>query len=254
MKIPQSSVSHPYTHTMVLAAVMQCCGGQALAAACRAGERGRRTACACVAAAGGGRKRAPRFSSGAGPPAEQPPPAAAGAARPPAAAAAAAAGLSPLSDRRLLAEKLTHTAKNIVWGDLRHERPQEASKERIHELQERLGYRFSNLYLLRLALIHSSAAPTTHNSIMAWIGDAAMYLVVAEEVAAALGYAPIGQLRCGSGGCCRVHDCGRPPTHFSPERSCLSAPGATPPAISAAPLSCAAAAAAAVPAARCARR
>ncbi len=95
----------------------------------------------------------------------------------------------------MLVEKLTQTAKNIVWGDLQHELPKEASKQRIVELQERLGYRFNNLYLLRLALIHSSAAPTTHNGIMAWIGDAALYMVVAEEVAASLGCAPIGQLR-----------------------------------------------------------
>ncbi len=55
--------------------------------------------------------------------------------------------------------------------------------------------RCRNRYLLRLALIHSSAAPTTHNAIMAWLGDAALYVVVAEQVAASLGNMAIGKLR-----------------------------------------------------------
>jgi hypothetical protein len=111
-----------------------------------------------------------------------------------------------LKDRRVLVEKLVQTAKDIKWGDLPAERPQEATKQQIDELQHRLGYRFKNLYLLRLALVHSSAAPTTHNGIMAWIGDAAMYVILSEEVAGALGYMPIGVLRCvcktAAGWCC----------------------------------------------------
>jgi hypothetical protein len=155
------------------------------------------------AAAGGRRRRGAHSSSGdsSGGDRPSPPPAAGGSgsgsgSREPATAAAAASvslGLNLLSDRRLLADKLTATAKNIVWVD--PERPTEATREEIAALQARLGYRFKNLYLLRLALIHSSAAPTTQNSIMAWIGDAALYLIVAEEVSAALGYVPIGKLR-----------------------------------------------------------
>lgn len=61
-------------------------------------------------------------------------------------------------------------------------------------LEARLGYKFKNRYLLRLALIHSSAAPTTHNAILAWLGDAALYVVVAEQVAASLGNMAIGKL------------------------------------------------------------
>lgn len=49
----------------------------------------------------------------------------------------------------MLAEKLTETARNIVWLDPEKDRPQEASKEQIAALQERLGYRWRNLYLLR---------------------------------------------------------------------------------------------------------
>lgn len=151
-----------------------------------------------ICAAGSTRRRAPVSTS------SQPPAAAAassggGPAPVPAAAEiAAAASLRPLSDRHLLSEKLTQAAKSIAWIDLPADRPREATKAQIEELQSALGYRFKNLYLLRLALIHSSAAPTTHNGIMAWIGDAALYLVVAEEVSAALGNAAIGKLRCGS--------------------------------------------------------
>lgn len=47
----------------------------------------------------------------------------------------------------------------------------------------------------RLALIHSSAASKTNNSVLAWVGDAALYLIAAEEVAGALGYVPVGTLR-----------------------------------------------------------
>lgn len=95
-----------------------------------------------------------------------------------------------------MAEKLTQTAKNIAWTDHESSRPAEATKEQVAALQARLGYRFSNLWLLRLALVHSSAAPSTHNGILAWVGDAALYLVLSEEVGAKLGYVPIGQLRC----------------------------------------------------------
>lgn len=115
----------------------------------------------------------------------------------------------PLTDRRMLAEKLTQTAKNIVWNDLPADQPTEASREQVQALQAALGYRFNNLWLLRLALIHSSAASTTHNGIMAWIGDAALYLVVAEEVAAKLGYVPIGKLRCDQ--CRLLFQCGGKP-------------------------------------------
>jgi hypothetical protein len=60
-----------------------------------------------------------------------------------------------LQDRRLLAQKLTETARNVVWFDLPGERPAEATKAQVEALQARLGYRFKNLYLLRLALVHS---------------------------------------------------------------------------------------------------
>lgn len=105
----------------------------------------------------------------------------------------------PLSSQRrqVLAEKLTETAKHIAWVDLEKDRPEESSREQVAALQARLGYRFQNLFLLRLSLVHSSAAPTSHNSVLAWVGDAALYLIVTEEVGSALGYAPVGPLRCG---------------------------------------------------------
>lgn len=100
-----------------------------------------------------------------------------------------------------MAEKLTVTAKNIAWTDHESSRPAEATREQVADLQARLGYRFGNLWLLRLALVHSSAAPTTHNGILAWVGDAALYLVLSEEVGGKLGYVPIGQLRCAGDAC-----------------------------------------------------
>ena len=184
-----------------LTCVMQVSARHAVLCFATSSRASKRTGIAC-AAAGGRRRRGAHSSSGDSSGGDRPPlpPAAGGSgsgSREPATAAAAVSvslvGLNPLSDRRLLADKLTATAKNIVWVD--PERPTEATREEIAALQARLGYRFKNLYLLRLALIHSSAAPTTQNCIMAWIGDAALYLIVAEEVSAALGYVPIGKLR-----------------------------------------------------------
>lgn len=84
------------------------------------------------AAASRGRSRASSSAAGSGPP---PAAAAAAAGQPP-----AAAEEGPLSQarRRVLAEKLTEVARNIAWLDARKDWPQEATREQIAALEERL--------------------------------------------------------------------------------------------------------------------
>lgn len=48
-------------------------------------------------------------------------------------------------------------------------------------------YRFSNPWLLRLALVHSSAAPLTNNTQLSWLGDAALGLTVTEQIMVSTG-------------------------------------------------------------------
>lgn len=58
--------------------------------------------------------------------------------------------------------------------------------ERLAALQARLGYTFQERSLLDLALTHrSAAAPNSDN--LAWVGDAALELVLTEQLAAAAG-------------------------------------------------------------------
>ncbi|KAL4448477.1 hypothetical protein ABPG75_005696 [Micractinium tetrahymenae] len=176
------------------------CAAAAVRTVCRAARSSRRGSSVCPAAANRRRQGAAGSSGsggstdggtggGGGSGARS----AAGSAAFTAAAAAAAAG-GPLPERHLLAAKLTETAKNIEWCDPPADRPAEATREQIDALEARLGYKFKNRYLLRLALVHSSAAPTTHNAILAWLGDAALYIIIAEQVAASLGNMAIGKL------------------------------------------------------------
>lgn len=63
-------------------------------------------------------------------------------------------------------------------------RPDQASLEK---LQKRLGYRFSKLDLLKLALTHPSVAhettgPTPHNQRLEFLGDAVLGLVLTQEL------------------------------------------------------------------------
>ena len=71
-------------------------------------------------------------------------------------------------------------------------------RERLTELERRLGYRFRDVALLERALTHSSYAnehpPSAHNEGMAFAGDAALSLVVAEHLLAAEPQAPVGVL------------------------------------------------------------
>jgi ribonuclease-3 len=69
---------------------------------------------------------------------------------------------------------------------------------RLARLEERLGHRFRDAALLERALTHSSYAnehlPTPHHEGLAFLGDAALALVVAEHHLAADPDAPVGVL------------------------------------------------------------
>jgi ribonuclease-3 len=59
----------------------------------------------------------------------------------------------------------------------------QANKEQLSELEKILGYRFTDLRLLQLALVHSSyafeqAASGKNNETLEFLGDAVLYLVV----------------------------------------------------------------------------
>lgn len=53
---------------------------------------------------------------------------------------------------------------------------------------------FHNQWLLRLALVHSSAYNYTGSSNLAWLGDSALYLTVSEQLAATYSNAEAGEL------------------------------------------------------------
>ena len=55
-------------------------------------------------------------------------------------------------------------------------------------------YKFGNQWLLRLALLHTSAYPHTGSGNLAWLGDSALYLVVSEQLAATYSNAAMGDL------------------------------------------------------------
>jgi ribonuclease III len=69
---------------------------------------------------------------------------------------------------------------------------------RVAELQQRLGYRFRDPRLLEQALTHASYAnehpPVADHSRLAFLGDAALALVVADRVMAGDASAPVGAL------------------------------------------------------------
>jgi ribonuclease-3 len=69
---------------------------------------------------------------------------------------------------------------------------------RVAELERRLGYRFRDPRLLEEALTHASYAnehpPAADHSRLAFVGDAALALVVADRVTAADPAAPVGVL------------------------------------------------------------
>ena len=70
--------------------------------------------------------------------------------------------------------------------------------DRVAGLQRRLGYRFVDPALLERALTHSSYThehpPEAHHDRLAFLGDAVLGLVVAEQVIAADPDAPVGVL------------------------------------------------------------
>lgn len=62
-----------------------------------------------------------------------------------------------------------------------------SDKARLDELQRRLGYRFSRIDLLKLAITHPSVAhettaPTPHNQRLEFLGDAVLGLVLTTEL------------------------------------------------------------------------
>ena len=69
---------------------------------------------------------------------------------------------------------------------------------RVAELERRLGYRFRDPSLLEEALTHASFAnehpPATDHARLAFLGDAALGLVVADHVIAADPAAAVGEL------------------------------------------------------------
>ncbi|CAL5221481.1 g3681 [Coccomyxa viridis] len=73
------------------------------------------------------------------------------------------------------------------------------SKERLEEVEKIIGYTFHNQWMLRLALVHSSAfpvpgAPCSSGISLAWMGDAALNLIVSEQLMAAYCSASMGEL------------------------------------------------------------
>ncbi|MGH7390965.1 MAG: ribonuclease III family protein [Candidatus Rokuibacteriota bacterium] len=68
----------------------------------------------------------------------------------------------------------------------------------VGDLERRLGHRFRDPALLERALTHASYAnehpPRDHNEALAFVGDAALGLVVAERLFAADPQAPVGAL------------------------------------------------------------
>ncbi len=69
---------------------------------------------------------------------------------------------------------------------------------RVGELERRLGHRFRDRALLERALTHASYAnehpPLAHHEGLAFLGDAALGLVVAEHLFGATPEAPVGVL------------------------------------------------------------
>ena len=70
--------------------------------------------------------------------------------------------------------------------------------ERLAALERRLGHHFSDRSLIERALVHSSYAnehpPALHNEGLAFVGDAALGLVVAEHLLGLDADAPVGVL------------------------------------------------------------
>ena len=70
--------------------------------------------------------------------------------------------------------------------------------DRLADLERRLGHRFLDPTLLERALTHSSYAnehpPLADNEALAFVGDAALSLVVAEHLSRAEPGAPVGVL------------------------------------------------------------
>ena len=71
-------------------------------------------------------------------------------------------------------------------------------RARVAELERRLGYRFRDSFLLEEALTHASFAnehpPAADHARLAFLGDAALGLVVADHVIAADPAAAVGEL------------------------------------------------------------
>jgi ribonuclease III len=71
-------------------------------------------------------------------------------------------------------------------------------QDRVAGLERRLGYRFLDHRFLERALTHASYAyehpPTANHERLAFVGDAALALVVAEHLAATDPEAPVGVL------------------------------------------------------------
>lgn len=69
---------------------------------------------------------------------------------------------------------------------------------RLADLEHRLGYRFRDRSQLERAFTHASYAhehpPTEHNEALAFVGDAALGLVVAERLFGDAPGAPVGEL------------------------------------------------------------
>jgi len=60
-------------------------------------------------------------------------------------------------------------------------RKKDPTDDQLDELEQKLGYKFSERSLLRLALVHSSAGVPS-NWALAWLGDAALQLIVSEQL------------------------------------------------------------------------
>ena len=93
-----------------------------------------------------------------------------------------------LSNRLIAKEKFVSAAAAIVWVPPASARGTDATPAQLATLQAKLGYTFEEPSLLYLALIHRSAA-APHNQSLAWMGDAVLYLIASEQLAAAIGYA-----------------------------------------------------------------
>ena len=92
--------------------------------------------------------------------------------------------MHPNAAHQALLVRMTAAANSIEWlPGAEAEMPSTAA---LGAFQEHLRYTFKNSALLRLALVHRSAS-ATNNTVLAFLGDAVLGLLVAEQMGGLVG-------------------------------------------------------------------